>query len=243
MSIKTVWAAFFSATDTTKKVVTRIAARLAEQTGAELAVWDFTLPGDRKEPKTFTDEDLVVFGTPVYAGRVPNLLIKFVAAVRGGGAIAVPVVCYGNRNYDPKDFDNPDDVMPTLGAKNGLTLTDLAGKPYDDPQWEQLLDQLSIQDMITLINTAGWNTAAIESVGKVATSEFDGPSGYSNYLTGSMGTQFCTEVLLAQTWNKALAEKVGDAIAQEFASANSFGWYGPAMNLHRSAFSGRNFEY
>ena len=150
---------------------------------------------------------------------------------------------YGNRNYDPKDFDNPDDVMPTLGAKNGLTLTDLAGKPYDDPQWEKLLDQLSIQDMITLINTAGWNTAAIESVGKVATSEFDGPSGYSNYLTGSMGTQFCTEVLLAQTWSKELAEKVGDAIAQEFASANSFGWYGPAMNLHRSAFSGRNFEY
>ncbi len=150
---------------------------------------------------------------------------------------------YGNRNYDPTDFDNPDDVMPTLGAQNGLTLTNLAGKPYDDPQWELLLDQLSIQDMITLINTAGWNTAAIDSVGKVATYEFDGPSGYSNYLTGTMGTQFCTEVLLAQTWNKALAEKVGDAIAQEFASANSFGWYGPAMNLHRSAFSGRNFEY
>ncbi|MBQ8136830.1 MAG: fibronectin type III-like domain-contianing protein, partial [Clostridia bacterium] len=150
---------------------------------------------------------------------------------------------YGNRNYDPTDYDDPNDVMPTLGAKNGLTLADLAGKPYDDPQWEQLLDQLTIQDMITLINTAGWNTAAIESVGKVATSEFDGPSGYSNYLTGTMGTQFCTEVLLAQTWNKALAEKVGDAIAQEFASANSFGWYGPAMNLHRSAFSGRNFEY
>ena len=156
---------------------------------------------------------------------------------------AVQSWAYGNRNYDPTDFDNPDDVMPTLGAKNGLTLADLAGKPYDDPQWELLLDQLSVQDMITLINTAGWNTAAIESVGKVGTYEFDGPSGYSNYLTGSMGTQFCTEVLLAQTWNKALAEKVGDAIAQEFASANSFGWYGPAMNLHRSAFSGRNFEY
>ena len=156
---------------------------------------------------------------------------------------AVQSWAFGNRNYDPKDFDNPDDVMPTLGAQNGLTLASLAGKPYDDPQWEPLLDQLSIQDMITLINTAGWNTAAIESVGKVGTYEFDGPSGYSNYLTGSMGTQFCTEVLLAQTWNKALAEKVGDAIAQEFASANSFGWYGPAMNLHRSAFSGRNFEY
>ena len=89
MSIKTVWAAFFSATDTTKQVVTRIAARLAEQTGAALSVYDFTLPADRKDPKTFTAGDLVVFGTPVYAGWVPNLLIKFVAAVRGGGALAV----------------------------------------------------------------------------------------------------------------------------------------------------------
>lgn len=150
---------------------------------------------------------------------------------------------YGNRNYDPTDFDNPDDVMPTTDAQNGLTLVDLAGKDYDDPLWEQLLDQLSVEDMVTLINTAGWNTAAIESVGKVATSEFDGPSGYSNYLTGTMGTQFSTAVLLAQTWNKGLAERVGDAIAQEFANANSYGWYGPAMNLHRTAFSGRNFEY
>ena len=150
---------------------------------------------------------------------------------------------YGNRNYDPTDFDNPDDVMPTTGAQNGLTLVDLAGKDYDDPLWEQLLDQLSVEDMVTLINTAGWNTAAIESVGKVATSEFDGPSGYSNYLTGTMGTQFSTAVLLAQTWNKGLAERVGDAIAQEYANANSYGWYGPAMNLHRTAFSGRNFEY
>ena len=158
-------------------------------------------------------------------------------------AKAVQAWAYGNRNYDPKDYDNPDDVMPTTGAQNGLTLTNMAGKSYDDPDWEKLLDQLTVEDMVKLINTAGWNTAAIDSVGKVATYEFDGPSGYSNYLTGAMGTQFCTEVLLAQTWSKTLAERTGDAIAQEFAGANSFGWYGPAMNLHRSAFSGRNFEY
>ena len=158
-------------------------------------------------------------------------------------AKAVQNWAFGNRNYDPTDHDNPEDVMPTMGAKNGLKLADLAGKAYDDPQWELLLDQLTLEDMVTLINTAGWNTATIESVGKVGTFEFDGPSGFSNYLTGQMGTQFTTEVLLAQTWSKALAEQVGDAIAQEFANANSFGWYGPAMNLHRSAFSGRNFEY
>ena len=145
--------------------------------------------------------------------------------------------------YDPTDYDDPNDVMPTTGAKGSLTLADLAGKGYDDADWEKLLDQMSIEDMTTLINTGGWQTAAIDSVGKVATSDCDGPSGLSNYVTGSNGTQFPTEVLMAQTWSKEMAEKIGDAIGQEFANANNYGWYGPAMNLHRSAFSGRNFEY
>ena len=100
MRIHTVWAAYFSATDTTKTVVTQVARRLAQQAGCPLETYDFTPPQVRKQPKTFDAGDLVVFGTPVYAGRVPNLLIKFVAAVRGQGALAVPVVCYGNRAYD-----------------------------------------------------------------------------------------------------------------------------------------------
>lgn len=101
MRIQTVWAAYFSATDTTKQVVTRVARRLAQQANCPMEVYDFThLQTRQQPPKTFSAGDLVVFGTPVYAGRVPNLLIKFVASVRGGGALAVPVVCYGNRAYD-----------------------------------------------------------------------------------------------------------------------------------------------
>lgn len=145
--------------------------------------------------------------------------------------------------YDPADYDNAEDVMPSTGAKNNLTLSDLAGKDYDDSDWDKLLDQMTIEDMTTLINTGGWGTSEIVSVGKVSTSECDGPSGLSNYVTGASGTQFPTEVLMAQTWSKEIAEKIGDAIGQEFANANNFGWYGPAMNLHRTAFSGRNFEY
>ncbi len=145
--------------------------------------------------------------------------------------------------YDPTAYDNADDVMPTTEAQNGLTLSDLVGKDYDDEQWDLLLDQMSVSDMVTLINTGGWKTAAIESVGKVATSDCDGPSGLSNYVTGSTGTQFPTEVLMAQTWSKDIATEIGSAMGQEFANANNYGWYGPAMNLHRSAFSGRNFEY
>ena len=100
MEIQSVWAAFFSATDTTKKVVTTVAGELSRLTGAPLREYDFTSPAVRKTGKTFSRSDLVVFGTPVYAGRVPNLLIRFVASVQGGGAAAAPVVCYGNRNYD-----------------------------------------------------------------------------------------------------------------------------------------------
>ena len=100
MTVQTVWAAWFSATDTTRAVVNRIAARLARQTGAPLETYDFTLPQARKAPRTFGPGDLVVLGTPVYAGRVPNLLIPFISSLRGSGALAVPVVCYGNRAYD-----------------------------------------------------------------------------------------------------------------------------------------------
>ena len=145
--------------------------------------------------------------------------------------------------YDPADHDDPDAVMPATGASNGLTLADMTGKPYDDPNWDKLLDQLTVDDMATLVSGGGWSTAEIESIGKVRTSDCDGPSGLSNYLTGAMGTQFPTEVLMAQSWNKETAYKIGVAMAREFADAQNFGWYGPAMNLHRFAFSGRNYEY
>ena len=139
--------------------------------------------------------------------------------------------------------EDPDAVMPETGADNGMVLADMAGKSYDDPDWDKLLDQMTFKEMNELINTGNYMTASVKSIDKVQTSDCDGPSGLSNYLTKNNGTQFPTEVLMAQTWSKQIAEMVGDKMGQEFASANNYGWYGPAMNLHRSAFSGRNFEY
>ena len=100
MDIKKVWAVYFSATGTTQKIVTEIADVIAEKTGAVRENFDFTLPGARADILRFAAEDLVVFGTPVYAGRVPNILLKYLLTVRGNGAVAVPVVLYGNRDYD-----------------------------------------------------------------------------------------------------------------------------------------------
>jgi NAD-dependent dihydropyrimidine dehydrogenase PreA subunit/flavodoxin len=100
VNIKTVWAVFFSATGTTEKVVSRVAGVIAGELGVELRTYDFTLPGARENTPTFSASDLVVFGTPVYAGRVPNVLVKYLSSVRGNGALAVPVVLFGNRNFD-----------------------------------------------------------------------------------------------------------------------------------------------
>ena len=98
--MKTIHAMYWSATDTTKTVVCTVAAALAAHTGTGYEAFDFTLPDARTSVKTFGPDDLVVFGTPVYAGRVPNVLVKYLHTVVGGGALAVPVVLFGNRNYD-----------------------------------------------------------------------------------------------------------------------------------------------
>jgi beta-glucosidase len=150
---------------------------------------------------------------------------------------------YAFGTYDGTKYNNPEDEMPTTGAKNGLTLADLTGKAYDDPAWDQLLDQLSFEDMATMINVGGWQTAPIESVGKVGTSDCDGPAGLSNFITGAYGSAYPAETLMAMTWNKDLAYEIGTSMGQEYQDANNYGWYGPAMNTHRSAFAGRNFEY
>lgn len=91
---------FFSATGTTEKIVTRIADRIAALSGFPQITSDFTLPAGRAKPPEIAHDEIVIFGVPVYAGRVPNVLLKYLATVKADGAAAIPVVLYGNRNYD-----------------------------------------------------------------------------------------------------------------------------------------------
>lgn len=148
-----------------------------------------------------------------------------------------------NGTYDPTIYNNPDDVMPTTGAKNGLELYDLRGKTYEDPQWESLLDQLTVQDMVELIAYGGYQTIRVDSIGKIATVDADGPAGINSSISGTKGTGYCSEIFIAQTWNTDIAYLAGQGLAAESAALKVNGWYGPSMNLHRSAFAGRNFEY
>lgn len=101
MKIKRVTAMYLSCTGTTKKVVEYVAENAADKLGIEYAVFDFSLPQAREEVCTYGESDLVICGTPVYAGRVPNLFLPYLKEkVKGGGALAVPIVLFGNRNFD-----------------------------------------------------------------------------------------------------------------------------------------------
>ena len=101
MKPRKVWAVYFSGTGTTEKAVTRIAQKAAKDLNADYGVFSYTLPHSREEDLTFSADDLVIFGSPVYAGRVPNVLLPYLTQkVKGNGALAVPVVLFGNRNFD-----------------------------------------------------------------------------------------------------------------------------------------------
>ncbi|MDR1124466.1 MAG: EFR1 family ferrodoxin [Deltaproteobacteria bacterium] len=101
MAIQRIYAVYFSATGTTEKVVCSIANQIGAALKVSVQTINFTLPGARKEHHTFKKGDVVIFGTPVYAGRIPNILLPYIqGSFTGNDALAIPVVLYGNRNYD-----------------------------------------------------------------------------------------------------------------------------------------------
>lgn len=150
---------------------------------------------------------------------------------------------YNNSNYDPKKFDKDSDKMPTTGAKNGLKLSDMYGKDYDDADWDKLLDQLTFDDMDNLIANGGYGTQAVKSVGKIQLTDADGPASLNNNFTGVGSIGFPASTAFACTWNKDLAKQFGEMIGDMTHDMHVAGWYAPAMNIHRNAFSGRTFEY
>ena len=147
MKKKKVWAVYFSATDTTKKIVLTIADEAARLLGAEREDYDFTLPGMRENGFAAGKDDLVIFGTPVYAGRVPNVLLKYLATIQGNGALAVPVVLFGNRNFDDGLIELRD-ILENTGfhtvaaaafvGEHSFSKTLAAGRPDADDMKEAL---------------------------------------------------------------------------------------------------------
>ena len=146
-----------------------------------------------------------------------------------------------NSNFEPEE--DPDAEMPVTGAKNDISILDLRGADYDDERWDELLDNLTIDEMVNMIALGGYQTAPAKSIGKTATTDVDGPASLNNNFTGVGSIGFPAEVMLANSWNVDLAYAFGENIGMMADDMNVSGWYAPAMNIHRSAFGGRNFEY
>ena len=148
---------------------------------------------------------------------------------------------YTEYGYEADDDANAEDI--TTGAKNGLKLVDLRGVDYNDPKWDDLLDQMTIDEMQQTIGFGGYQTAAVSSIEKVRTNDCDGPASINNNFTGVGSVGFPAATLIGMTWSKELAYSFGDSIGEMANEMDTSGWYGPAMNIHRTAFAGRNFEY
>lgn len=148
-----------------------------------------------------------------------------------------------NANYDYTTDLNPSDEMPVTGAKNGIRLAELRGADYDDSRWDDLLDELTVDEMVNMTAMCGYQTPAVESVGKVSTGDFDGPAAINNNFTHAGSIGFPVEVVIASTWNKELVEEYGEAMGRMSKEMNGEGWYAPGMNTHRTPFGARNYEY
>ena len=148
--------------------------------------------------------------------------------------------------YDPADYETI--AMPTLGADNGLTLYDMIGKDYDDPDWQKLLDQLTFEEMVSAIGDSFHWRMPMESVQAPGTRDENGPQGLTAALFGAgLGdiepTAFTSEDVMAATFNQDLIYEVGKQIGNNCLMADVVCLYGPGSNTHRTPFGGRNFEY
>ena len=147
------------------------------------------------------------------------------------------------REYDVTEHVDPADEMPLTREKNGISLIDLRGREMDDPLWDKLLDQLSTNVMSIILNNHSHGTDSVPSVGKPKTFEGDGPQGIGIYVDDGGHCGFPSEYLVAQSWDRGLVRKMGEAMADEMLVTGMNGWHAPAMNTHRSPFGGRVFEY
>ena len=143
--------------------------------------------------------------------------------------------------------EKSDMKMPTLGADNGKKLVDMIGLEYDDPAWDELLDQLTFDEMVSLIGDSFHWTMPVLSVQAPGTRDENGPQGLTVALFGSQlgveTTALTSEDVLAATFNKDLVYEIGKIVGNDCLDANVTFLYGPGANIHRSPYSGRNFEY
>ena len=148
--------------------------------------------------------------------------------------------------YDPADYEPAQ--MPAMGRDNGKILYDMMGKDYDDPAWQELLDQLTFDDMVSMIGDSFHWRMPVVNVNAPGTRDENGPQGLTTSLLGSGLTQvdataFTSEDVMAATFNTELTYEIGKVIGNDCLAADVVCLYGPGSNTHRTPYGGRNFEY
>lgn len=183
-------------------------------------------------------------GDVTYLSRKDNFA-NLATSTKAAPAVKTLTASVKNQLSDVKQVTvNKNDKMPTTGAHNDVKLSNLRGKSYNSPLWDKLLDNMTYKQMNKLITYGGYQTVQASSIGLKHTYDFDGPAGYSSFMVkGINATSFPVAATIASTWNKDLANKRGQMMGKQGKELGVSGWYGPAMNLHRSAFGGRDFEY
>lgn len=139
--------------------------------------------------------------------------------------------------------DTSEPIVETVVGDTPMQLVELVGVDYDDERWMTLIQQMSVSDLHGLFNRAGYQTVAVESIGKPATTDVDGPTGLHNYMTGWESFSWPNQTLLASTWNVELAQKMGDLVAEDALRTAVSGWYAPGLDMHRTPFGGRTGDY
>lgn len=212
---------------------------------------DHTITYDKSNPRSVdktaaTNQLDDLHGTVTYLSRAnhfANYAVATAAPTDFDMSAESKAKFTNNANYDVKKHNKASDQMPTTGAKNDVKLYQLRDKPYDDPLWNKLLDELTVKEMDSLIAMGGYSNQAIKSVGKIELADADGPAALNNNFTkiGSIG--FPSSTSMACTWNKELATRYGKMIGDIAHDMHISGWYAPAVNIHRNTFGGRTFEY
>jgi len=199
---------------------------------AQLSIADPTLnEGIEEEVKWLSRND--------WEGTFPKEIVQFTLTEKLIDALQLVL-------YNPEDHEKVE--MPTLGADNGMQLVDMIGKDYDDPAWDKLLDQLTYDEMVSLIADSFHWTMPVESVNAPGSRDENGPQGLTVSLFGAglsvdETVALTSEDVMAATFNKELVNRIGNIVGEDCLAGGVAILYGPGANIHRTPYSGRNFEY
>lgn len=141
-----------------------------------------------------------------------------------------------------------DELKKSKDLKFNDELINELTKDYNSSLWDDLVNQATKEEVKSLVEKSGFGSEQIYSIGKPSTLDFDGPSGFNENTQKvaedkSLWTSYPAECVVGCTFDKEIANEIGKSMAFEANKSGINGWYAPGVNLHRSNYNGRNYEY